>query len=204
LRGVVAIAASPVGVGELWTAAVEFFDRDADDARRVAHDQNLAANPPPATLDTSEEFIERYVANGAQYWFNPRFDSSYLWDGVEVNLPLYLRLFDLYGDDYRVESLDVPTFPRARPVRLHRAVSPLGRAQGTIRQPPLSALRPQRAHSTTRTTPRVHRRHRRVDPIALNSIPSRRVGVAGVGQPAAMRATTTEAAWRSNFRRRWS
>jgi proline iminopeptidase len=109
LRGVVAIAPSPVAVGELWTAEVEFFDRDASHARRVAHEQNLAANPPSATLDTSEEFIDRYVANGAQYWFNPRFDSAYLWDGVEVNLPLYMRLFDLYGDQYRVESLDVPT-----------------------------------------------------------------------------------------------
>jgi proline iminopeptidase len=44
------------------------------------------------------------------YWYDPTFDAGPLFEGVDVNMPAYIQLFDIYGDDYRVEPPEVPVF----------------------------------------------------------------------------------------------
>ena len=42
----------------------------------------------------TDAMVRRYVAFGAMYWFDPTFDSSRLWEGVEINPELSQQVFD--------------------------------------------------------------------------------------------------------------
>jgi proline iminopeptidase len=42
-----------------------------------------------AQLTPSQQFIKRYVLSGPRIWYDYRFDSSPLWKGVEINVPLF-------------------------------------------------------------------------------------------------------------------
>jgi hypothetical protein len=37
----------------------------------------------PATITTGRDFADLYIANGAFYWYDPTFDASPLWEGVD-------------------------------------------------------------------------------------------------------------------------
>jgi len=110
VRGVVAVGAPPVGTAELWEAVGAFFPQDADAARLAAHERNLATRRNPSALATSQDFIDQYVSNGAMYWYDPEFDAAPLWEGVEVNLPVFFQLIGTVFADYHVEAMDVPVF----------------------------------------------------------------------------------------------
>lgn len=108
VRGVVAVAATPVGGGELWQAAADFFDGDADEARRAAIEQNALTLPPPSTYETPQDFVDQYVADAARYWYDPTFDARPLWEDVHPNFEAFMQLVGTYGDGYEVPPLDVP------------------------------------------------------------------------------------------------
>ena len=50
VAGVVLVGAPPVGFLELPPAVSSFFDEDADEERRLAHQHNLATRRVPSTL----------------------------------------------------------------------------------------------------------------------------------------------------------
>lgn len=110
-RGVVAIASMPPrGSADGLESRAQFFERDAGPERLAAHASNLATRRP-ATVKTSEDFIDEYVANGAEGWFDPTFDSSPLWDGVWINLEVEDHVFtpQAFGG-FEVGPLAVPVF----------------------------------------------------------------------------------------------
>jgi len=112
VRGVVAIAAvPPAGSYEGLEPAADFFQRDAGDDRLAAHERNKATRRVPTSIETSQDFIDDYVSDGATGWYDYTFDCSALWEGVEVNLPVMDQVFkpEMLGG-YRAEALDVPVF----------------------------------------------------------------------------------------------
>jgi proline iminopeptidase len=112
VRGVVAIAAiPPAGSRDGLEAAADFFERDADADRKAAHRRNRETRRVPVSIETTEDFVDDYVADGATGWYDPTFDSSPLWEGVEVNLQVMDQVFEpeAFGG-YQVEPLDVPVF----------------------------------------------------------------------------------------------
>jgi proline iminopeptidase len=112
VRGVAAIAAiPPAGSYEGLESAADFFQRDAGADRLLAHERNKATRRVPASIETSQDFIDAYVSDGARGWYDYTFDCSPLWEGVEVNLPVMDQVFEpeMLGG-YQVEALDVPIF----------------------------------------------------------------------------------------------
>lgn len=112
VRGVVAVAPMPpAGSRDGLEPAVEFFERDASAARLAAHRRNLATRRMPTSIETSQDFIDDYVAYDAKGWYDHDFDCSPLWDGVEVNLGVIDQVWrpGVFGG-YRIEALDVPVF----------------------------------------------------------------------------------------------
>jgi proline iminopeptidase len=108
VRGVVLVAASPPSEnGDRG----EFFERDASPERKAQDARLRAAVPAPRQPVTSAEFIDRYVANSAYFWFDPEVDRRYLWDGTVANIPVFDRMWD---DDmlggFRLEPSDIRTF----------------------------------------------------------------------------------------------
>jgi len=109
-RGVVVIAAPPAGVAELSEHWGSFFEQDAGADRRAAHARNVVTRGMPTSIRTGQDIVDQYVANGAFYWFDPTFDATPLWEGVEPRYPAFLQLNgDLYGH-YQLEPVEVPVF----------------------------------------------------------------------------------------------
>jgi proline iminopeptidase len=73
-------AASAAAADRYWQESVS-PDRKAILAENFQRlpDERLAQLPP------GEQFIRNYVRNGPRIWYDPRFDSSPLWEGIEVN-----------------------------------------------------------------------------------------------------------------------
>ena len=110
VRGVAAIAAVPPSRSKEWFQAREdFFRRDADADRLAAHERNQADRP--ASVETSQDFINAYVADGAKNWYDPTFDCSELWEGVEVNMAVMGQVWTpaVLGGNY-VDGSTVPVF----------------------------------------------------------------------------------------------
>ncbi len=112
VRGVLAIAAGPpAGSDDGLESSEGFFQRDADADRLAAHQRNLATRPVPESVENMSDFVDSYVAGGATGWYDPTFDSSPLWEGVEMNLEVEDLVFEpeILGG-FRVDTLDVPVF----------------------------------------------------------------------------------------------
>jgi pimeloyl-ACP methyl ester carboxylesterase len=76
-----------------WAESVWPERKRAFEERLLAlPDEALAKLPPP------ERFVQWYIRRDPQAWYDYRFNSSFLWEGVVPNMPL----FDyLYGDALR-------------------------------------------------------------------------------------------------------
>ena len=68
-------------------AAVQYWHESVSPERKALLEANLQRLPDEnlAQLPLAERFIATYVRNGPKIWFDPRFDSSPLWEGVELN-----------------------------------------------------------------------------------------------------------------------
>jgi proline iminopeptidase len=107
---VVAIAPNaPSGSGNGLEPPEDFFRRDADADRLAAHERYQAQRP--ALVETSQDFVDNYLARTAMVWYDYTADTSSLWEGSEVNLEVMDQVFEpeAFGE-YHPEALDVPVF----------------------------------------------------------------------------------------------
>jgi proline iminopeptidase len=112
VRGVAAIAALPPHDNlEGLEPSAEFFERDASPDRQAAHERRKAATRVPASIETTQDFIDSFLSDDVMRWYDFTFDASSLWEGVEMNLPVMNQLFGpaVLGG-YHVEATDVPIF----------------------------------------------------------------------------------------------
>jgi proline iminopeptidase len=67
-----------------------------------------------AQLPKSEAFVLDYVRNGPRIWFDPRFDSSPIWEGTDVNTEMFDYVWGVVFRDIDItqglESFDRPVF----------------------------------------------------------------------------------------------
>jgi proline iminopeptidase len=110
VRGVAAIAPNaPTSDRDGLESPEDFFRRDADADRLAAHERNQAQ--APSSVETSQDFVDSYLADTALFWYDYTADTSSLWEGTEVNLEVLDRLFkpDTLGG-FQIDALDVPVF----------------------------------------------------------------------------------------------
>ncbi|MCI0696835.1 alpha/beta hydrolase, partial [candidate division KSB1 bacterium] len=71
-------------------AAERYWQESVSPERKAALQDNLRRLPNEelAKLPPGERFIRRYIRNGPRIWYAPRFDSSPLWVGVEINMEM--------------------------------------------------------------------------------------------------------------------
>lgn len=84
-----------IGIGpDLSAASLEaaerYWQESVSPERKAALQENLRRLPNEelAKLTPAERFIRSYVRNGPRIWYAPRFDSSPLWVGVEINMEM--------------------------------------------------------------------------------------------------------------------
>jgi proline iminopeptidase len=97
-------------------AARRYWDESVSPERKAALQENVRRMPDEdlATLPAGPRFIRGYVRNGPRIWYDPRFDSSPFWEGVEINIDM---LGYVWGQVFRdiditqgLSALDSPVF----------------------------------------------------------------------------------------------
>jgi proline iminopeptidase len=97
-------------------AAEQNWQKLASPERKAAMEENLQRLPDEelAQLPPAPQWISSYVRNGPRTWFDPRFDASPLFEGVEINMDMFNYV---WGEVFRdiditqgLESLDRPVF----------------------------------------------------------------------------------------------
>ncbi len=75
----------------------QYWQEFASPERKAVMEENLRRLPDEqlAQLRPGQRFIRSYIRDSPQAWYDPRFNSSPLWEGVEKN------------DDYTPEFLDI-------------------------------------------------------------------------------------------------
>ena len=94
-------------------AAEQNWEKLASPERKGVMEENLQRFPDEdlAQLPPGPRFIKSYVRNGPKIWYDPRFDSSPLWEGVEINMDMFGYVWgEVFRDIDITQGLD--TFDR--------------------------------------------------------------------------------------------
>jgi proline iminopeptidase len=99
----VLIGATPCDVETTIRVASVYWDEHASDGRKAVLQENWRRLTPEHldALSPAERFVARYVADGPKYWYDERYDASWLWHRMPVNAPL-VALFRGFFMDYRL------------------------------------------------------------------------------------------------------
>ncbi len=103
VSGVVALGGVPGGMGNLQQISQDFWEAEASDERKAILAQNwveFGGQEKLAELAPSDQIVASYVANGPMYWYDPTFDASPLWEGVESNMSLFFHLMGSMVGEY--------------------------------------------------------------------------------------------------------
>jgi proline iminopeptidase len=92
--GVVAIGSPPYRSHEDPSPSERFWLADASEERKEIVARRLAelTHEVCAALSPAELWKRRYQASAPKIWFDPTYDDSLLWEGVEMNGPVYQRV----------------------------------------------------------------------------------------------------------------
>ena len=92
------------------------WQESVDPERKKAMEENLARLPDHklARLRPGKAAIQSYIRNGPQIWYDPHFDSSPLWEGVEMNTSMFNYM---WGEVFRdiditvgLDDFKIPVF----------------------------------------------------------------------------------------------
>lgn len=92
------------------------WEESVDPNRKKILRDNISQLPDKkiAELSPSEAFMKTYVRDGPKAWYNPNFDSSPLWDGIEVNIEMFSYMWgDVFGRidiTKRLDQFQKPVF----------------------------------------------------------------------------------------------
>ena len=113
---VVMIGIAPDLSAASWQAIEQVWEESVDSDRKRILAENIAQLPDEqlAKMTPSEAFIRSYVRDGPRAWFDPTFDSTPLWEDVEVNVPMFDYMWGRVFRDIDIskglEDLKVPVF----------------------------------------------------------------------------------------------
>ncbi len=95
----------------------QYWEKFASPERKAALEENQRRLPDEqlAQLPPGQRFIQTYIRDSPLIWYDPHFDSSPLWEGVESNDD-YERAFELglvfpkYDITQGLDTFDLPVF----------------------------------------------------------------------------------------------
>jgi proline iminopeptidase len=97
-------------------AAEQYWQELAQPERKAVLEENFQRLPNEqlAELPPGEAWLESYVRNGPRAWYEPRFDATPLFEGVELNMDMYNYVWGQIFRDIDIEpgleTFDVPVF----------------------------------------------------------------------------------------------
>ncbi len=110
---VVMIGIAPDFSASSRQAAQQNWLRLASPERKAVMEENLRRLPDEqlAQLPVGQQFVRRYIRDAPRTWYDPRFDSSPLWEDVNINMEMFNYVWgELFRDIDITQGLD--TFDR--------------------------------------------------------------------------------------------
>jgi len=108
---VVMIGIGPSLSAEHMAVADQYWQDSVDPDRKALLAESLRGW---AAKGGDQGFIQSYVHNGPKIWFDPHFDATPLWEGVELNMAIYNRVWGIEFRDIDItqglEKLERPVF----------------------------------------------------------------------------------------------
>lgn len=93
LRGVVMIGTPLNSNPKVAQVNNDYFERHAEPERKCI-DRERRRTTDTTGLTPAERFLREYIwRDAARYWYDPAYDCSWLWEGIELNGELINRLF---------------------------------------------------------------------------------------------------------------
>ena len=88
---VVMIGTGPDFSTQSFSAAEQYWDDFASPERKAVLEQNhrTITDEQLAQLNPAQRWIKNYIRIGPKVWYNRHFDSSGLWQGVYINMPVF-------------------------------------------------------------------------------------------------------------------
>ncbi len=97
-------------------ATEEYWQKLASPERKAVMEENVRRFPDEQLeqLPPGQRLVRSYVRNGPRIWYDPRFDSSPLWEGVEMNMDMFDYVWGQVFRDIDItqglDALDRPVF----------------------------------------------------------------------------------------------
>jgi proline iminopeptidase len=111
---VVMIATGPSHRPEHHEASERYWNESVCPERKVRLASDLALLPGEIEAAPEKRFITFCIRLGAKSWYDHSYDAAPLWQGVEVNMPVFDHL---WGETFRdidirqgLDKLDIPVF----------------------------------------------------------------------------------------------
>lgn len=99
---VVLIGMGPDQSAKSHQAAAQYLEEFGSPERKQTHSESVKKLPQEIERNPDQRFITFCIRLGALSWFNPHFDATSLWDGVQVNMPMFDQV---WGETFR--DLDI-------------------------------------------------------------------------------------------------
>jgi len=113
----VVMIAAPRRMAEDESLIIQYWEEFASPERKAVMGEKLRNLPDEelAKLPPGQRFIRTYIRNGPLIWYDPNFDSSPLWDGVETNDDFEQKfaqgqVFQDFNITKGLENFDRPVF----------------------------------------------------------------------------------------------
>lgn len=94
----------------------QYWQESVCPKRKTAYENSLRQMPDEKLAEVSpgQRFIQQYIRNAAQIWYDYNYDSTSLWNDVEVNMDMFMyvwgKLFRELDITKDLASLNVPVF----------------------------------------------------------------------------------------------
>lgn len=114
VSGLILIGSPSEWGNETYTQKAAAHWETADPERKALQEENWGKLKELDRLTGQEEAVKRYNNTSPQYWYNPRYDASWLWEDMTVHSELTQHVFTKVFQDYNMFAepftLTIPVF----------------------------------------------------------------------------------------------
>jgi len=106
---VVMIGMTPGWNKDVWDVSKRHWEADASAERKRILEVNRSKLTEEVLDEASpsERIVMNYVANGPRYWYDPNYDCSWIWEGVEINSEVWDHFLGKVIPEYILHPEDV-------------------------------------------------------------------------------------------------
>ncbi|MEO1214459.1 MAG: alpha/beta hydrolase [Bacteroidota bacterium] len=114
VSGLIVIASPSLWGNETYSQKASELWETASEERKQLQEANWGKSKEIDRLTGQEEASARYNNMSPQYWYNPRYDASWLWEGMTVHSELTQHLFTEVFKEYDMfdppDKIPLPVF----------------------------------------------------------------------------------------------